>query len=99
MGLTFSRVFLSSLLTPLVTLRSGAKELEGQSAGAFSTKPLPVLLGGGSSVRAASISCGGNHNLVRTEQGDVYTWGYGDMSALVRHCVAHAGLLSLYYAS
>lgn len=30
----------------------------------------------------SQISCGGNHNLVLTEDGDVYTWGYGEMGAL-----------------
>jgi regulator of chromosome condensation len=28
------------------------------------------------------ISCGGNHTLVVTDDGTVYSWGYGDMGAL-----------------
>lgn len=28
------------------------------------------------------IDCGGNHNLALTTSGEIYTWGYGDTSAL-----------------
>lgn len=31
---------------------------------------------------ATAIACGGNHNLCITTNGDVYSWGYGDMLAL-----------------
>ena len=30
----------------------------------------------------STISCGANHNLAITKNGDLYTWGYGDMNAL-----------------
>jgi len=32
--------------------------------------------------KVKSVSCGSNHNLVLTENNDVFTWGYGDMLAL-----------------
>ena len=28
------------------------------------------------------LACGANHNLVVTSDNEVYSWGYGDMSAL-----------------
>lgn len=62
----------------------GTPQMEGKSAGAFSSQPLPVLLP--SSVdkfaKVVSFSCGGNHNLVLLSNKDVYSWGYGDMLAL-----------------
>ena len=56
--------------------------------GYLEENPVEVLLPGddGTSEQpkdpVVQISCGTNHNLAITECGDVYTWGYGDMSAL-----------------
>jgi regulator of chromosome condensation len=36
----------------------------------------------GESSRFVQIDCGGNHNLALSANGDVFTWGYGDMLAL-----------------
>lgn len=48
------------------------------------TKPVPVLLIPNETEQPeiAQVTCGGNHNLVLTDSGDVYSWGYGDMAAL-----------------
>ena len=32
--------------------------------------------------KIVQIVAGSNHNLVRTENGDIYSWGYGDLGAL-----------------
>lgn len=41
-----------------------------------------LLVGKKSNPPISQISCGGNHNLVLTKDGDVFTWGYGEMGAL-----------------
>lgn len=58
----------------------GAPGASEGSAGGFSSSPLEPALPAGT--KATSIACGGNHNLVVTSEGDVYSWGYGDMLAL-----------------
>lgn len=73
----------------------GVKDMEGKSAGAYSTIPYQVQFPSSASSSSNSslssnineivvigIACGGNHNLVLTSTNDVYSWGYGDMLAL-----------------
>ena len=61
----------------------GAPQMEGKSAGAFSSQPLPVPLpASDKGANVVTFSCGGNHNLVLLSNKDVYSWGYGDMLAL-----------------
>lgn len=46
-------------------------------------KPVSVFLDKGKkNDKIQQITCGSNHNMVLTEKGDVYTWGFGDMNAL-----------------
>lgn len=54
------------------------------SAGYLKNTPVPVKLVNDKKCNPSisKISCGGNHNLLLTEDGDVYTWGYGEMGAL-----------------
>ncbi|RYG68017.1 cell wall anchor protein, partial [archaeon] len=56
----------------------GSSEVSIASAGDFSALPVKVLI----PPTVCSIGCGGNHNLALTRQGEVYSWGYGDMLAL-----------------
>jgi regulator of chromosome condensation len=49
--------------------------------GFFSTKPL-LLRFPDSKGTPCAIACGANHNLVLTDRTEVYTWGFGDNSAL-----------------
>jgi regulator of chromosome condensation len=58
----------------------GSSEVAMSAAGDYSTKPVTPNLPAGTVV--VSMACGGNHNLVLTDQNEVYTWGYGDMLAL-----------------
>jgi alpha-tubulin suppressor-like RCC1 family protein len=50
----------------------------------FEPRPviLKVLEDEGDKADVSQISCGGNHNLVITRKGSVYTWGYGEQHAL-----------------
>jgi regulator of chromosome condensation len=58
----------------------GSNQGSIDAAGDFSALPIKPLLP--SHVVVTGIDCGGNHNLALTKQGEVYSWGYGDMLAL-----------------
>lgn len=63
----------------------GIKASESGSAGSFSA--IPVIPTIPAEVKVQEIACGGNHNLVLASMKSeprpvVYSWGYGDMSAL-----------------
>lgn len=64
----------------------GVKDSSFSTAGSYSTKPVQVILP--DDVRVVDFACGGNHNLALVNKHsddktlEVYTWGYGDMSAL-----------------
>lgn len=58
----------------------GTQEVVLKNSGDFCPRPVRPFLPEG--VVVTSFGCGGNHNLVLTDKGDVYTWGYGDMLAL-----------------
>jgi regulator of chromosome condensation len=58
----------------------GTNEVSMKTAGDFCAKPVKPVLP--ADVKIAFIGCGGNHNLALTTKGEVYSWGYGDMSAL-----------------
>ena len=49
-------------------------------SGYHETAPVAVTLP--ASVVISKIACGANHNLAVSTNGDVYSWGYGDMLAL-----------------
>ena len=57
-------------------------------AGSYKATPVPIYLeynADGSPKEnpvIAEISCGGTHSFARTENGDVYSWGYGLSGAL-----------------
>lgn len=53
-------------------------------AGDSELSPRPILLDKNISPNPCitQIAAGGNHNLVLTEEGHVYSWGYGDLGAL-----------------
>jgi len=46
-------------------------------AGYFEPSPVSVELPNKDDAHVAQISCGGNHNMVLTSKGTVYTWGFG----------------------
>ena len=54
----------------------------GTTPGSFSTNPVEAVFAAGVSIK--QLACGGNHNLALSsgEVPQVFTWGYGDMSAL-----------------
>lgn len=61
----------------------GIAKMVSSKAGDFCTSPQPVEFKGlktGDNITA--IACGSNHNLAVTSSHAVYSWGYGDMSAL-----------------
>jgi regulator of chromosome condensation len=58
-----------------VSLSSGTSNGSSSSSAGAGRRDRPVL-------RTAGIACGGNHSLALTSEGDVYSWGYGDMMAL-----------------
>ena len=51
-------------------------------SGYLENQPMEVSLINNKSVIIEEISCGDNHNLALTFEKDVYTWGFGEMSAL-----------------